>query len=920
MNTHETNKQPTSEEVTQNAAQNTTDGNETTSISEASKTETSETIADEVKPNEDTNETNTPKDEISNMEQESKTNLKKEDIKINEKSEISDKEETKTNNKTEVTANLDEDNKENIDYKDKDEMCSKGNKESLEGKDSKEITKTNNESEVIALLKDDSKNIDINCGEESEETTNSNISIAIAAKRKRSDSSKSFEQSDREEDNNNALNNTTSEMNDGEAEFEDVEIPDGEEELIVPDETGNAESEDEGIDGVKDSDKALIANAEEEEESKHTTKSSEGEESNFSAIEPELVAIEESSKDDNNLDEEQQTANDDDSSNLTAYDPLNCLADQDATGSGGDSNGCEANSNTNVEINMVSGESNDTGRDSNDASASNANKEDEDDDDEVQFVETRNSPICIESDEEDSNSNSQSNVAATASKRETRSRLSAKNNSEAGKQTINLPSATITVPKNLTVIRTSARKSTSRPQQYNNSPSTTVPPQQQHNKSKNFQYLQNATTYRRSMPPASRNVDTIDLLDSSDDESNNGSSSRNKSLPHTFKTPPKRTLMAAKSVNKKSPNKMTFVGGYNNMPSNFAAQIRRQPKKPAPPPLPPPTPQSNFLNAVQLQPATGDSNNPPAFSALLSNKSVIIPNAFYGNPPALRGADLEKEKRYARWLDNFITQFCNPQLVASHSCFVFLQRALKYKDFVHIKNIRTGMNMQAQTAKEQINNKLMLELRATFLKNSKEITTHGRRFCELTCSMVDNKSVTLLVHGITSRVIMKTCNLEIPSSSSASSSATNTNSSPTSSSSTTRKRHLDEDEDEYVPGKNKVKNFTSSSASLENTDHSSGDSEGPKRSLRSKRTKRIDNNFSYNEDDLAEYDLEDEEEQAERLAREAVQKKIDQKRLEAQRQRQQQAESFESAFLQTFAKGLDGRAPTSLPPARTAGE
>uniref|UniRef100_A0A1I8Q7F8 C2H2-type domain-containing protein n=2 Tax=Stomoxys calcitrans TaxID=35570 RepID=A0A1I8Q7F8_STOCA len=743
-------------------------------------------------------------------------------------------------------------------------------------------------------------------------------------------------------DNNDSfLNNTNYDLNeeniDEDAEFEDVEAPaDGDEELIVPDETENGNSTN-AEDEEEEEDEGKISNcvAKSHTEDKLDDKTSAEEEENcYSALEPELVAIEENTKDENSMGEEAPNGNEEDgdeSSNITANDPLNCVESQE--GSESKAQDSERDSHNEADSNAAAESGNNA-----DAEGVNNNQEvhkdveKEDEDDEVQFIETRNSPICIESDDDDDDDETSNPPAATKSaelsvvnKRETRSSVNAKSASEHGnKQTINLPTSSISLPKNLTVTRTSARKSTARPPQL---PRVSTPPtvvsQSAYNRPKIFQHLNRATFHRRSMPAAptaSGNrqvVDTIDLLDSSDEEGHSSIQAHNRSLPPKFRTPPKRTLMAAKNMNKKSPNKMHITPSHSILPPNsFAAQIRRQQvRKPAPPPLPPPTPQSNFLNAVQLQPATGGVN-PPAFSALLSNKSVIIPNAFYGNPPSMRGAgDAELERRYARWLDNFITQFCNPQLVASHSCFVFLQRALKYKDFVHVKSVRTSLNMNAQTATDHLNHQLMMEMRSIFLKSSKEITPHGRRFCELTCSMVQNKSVTLLVHGITNKVILKTCNMEMPTASSTSSSSSNnanSSSSASASSSNNRKRQLDEDE--YVPGKDFHK---TSNVAAENADQSSGDADGPKRSLRSKRAKRLDNSFSYNEDDLAEYDLEDEEEQAERLAREAVQRKIEKKRMEAQRQRQQQAASFESAFLQTFAKTLGDRpTPTSLPPAR----
>ncbi|XP_073834711.1 uncharacterized protein [Musca autumnalis] len=752
-------------------------------------------------------------------------------------------------------------------------------------------------------------------------------------------------------DNNTDLNSSRQD-DEEDVEYEDVEIPENEEEeLIVPDTAdlcnGDEMEDDDGGDEGQEEGNCNKTDEDDSNTSKPIEEMDEEDGTEFTNQEPELVAIEEANAKETEIANDEE---DEDAGANAANDPLNCLADsQEVT---------EAEEETTKDSNATSSKTNDessnTGKESetNEATSMDKENEEDDDDDEVLFVETRNSPICIESDEDDDTEVSktptpqsvpaipsattvtqvETPVTPVETRRETRSSVNARRSNESERQTINLPKATITVPKNLTVTRTSARKSTARPSQAATpSSSPSVPPAREspQNRPKNFQYLQNATNFRRSLPQQQPRqvVDTIELLDSSDEESQGSSSSSsnnraylNRSLPNQFGTPPKRTLMAAKNPNKKSPNKMPNFGFI--MPKNFPPQIRRQPQKPAPPPLPPATPQSNFLNNFKLQPATVDVANPPAFSALLSNKNVIIPNAFYGNPPGIRTPDSEVERRYARWLDTFIGHFCNPQLVASHSCLSFLQKALKYTDFVRIKATRTDMNAEAQGAAEQPNTQMTLELRSIFLKSSKELTPHGRRFCELCCAIGQNKPITLLVHAVTSKVILKTCNLEIPTSSSSSGgggSANNANSS-----SANRKRQLEDDEEEYVPGKKKQHTAaaaaasSAASASHENTDQSSGDGEGPKRSLRSKRNKRLDNSFSYNEDDLAEYDLEDEDEQAERLAREAIQRKIDQKRIEAQRQRQKQAQSFEMAFLKTFARTADGKILTNLPPAKKA--
>ncbi|XP_037808265.1 uncharacterized protein LOC119601412 isoform X1 [Lucilia sericata] len=588
-------------------------------------------------------------------------------------------------------------------------------------------------------------------------------------------------------------------------------------------------------------------------------------------IEPELVAIEEGIKNTEETNTNDEQLNEDTSSQTTLYDPLNYTVNLEQDDEDTDIVKAVENENSlenNAEVDKAAND---------------------DDDDEVQFIETRNSPICIESDDDDANSKDTTETSYSSNIIRT----------DNNKQTISTPTATVTVPKNIIVTRTSARKSTAKPPQPpQQSPGNNSPLSQARNKPKNFSYLQKATNYKRSSaaPSTQHIVDCIELLDSSDEES----ASSRKPQP---KTPQKRTLLAAKGNYYKTNSKTTNPGS-NRLPNNFAPHVRQQAKKPAPPPLPPPTPQSNFLNAVQLQPASVSGPNPPAFSALLSNKNVIIPNAFYGNPPNVRGtADTDLDRRYCRWLENFLNQFCKPQFVATHSCFVFLQRALKYKDFVRIKTLRTNMNSHSQNASNQINGQLMTDLRTIFLKNVKKLTNYGRRFCELTCSSAHGKTVALMAHAISGKVTLKTCNFDTLKTGNAA--VTSAPSSSNANATTlTRKRQLEEDEDEYTPDKSKLK--TKAMSASENGDEDSGETgDDRKRSLRTKRTKRLDNSFSYNEDDLlAEYEIDDEDDQ--KLAQIEIQRKIEQKRLEAQKQRQQQAKSFESAFIQAFAKSIDG--------------
>uniref|UniRef100_A0A1A9VRC3 Uncharacterized protein n=1 Tax=Glossina austeni TaxID=7395 RepID=A0A1A9VRC3_GLOAU len=537
--------------------------------------------------------------------------------------------------------------------------------------------------------------------------------------------------------------------------------------------------------------------------------------------------------------------------------------------------------------------------------------EDDDDEDEVQIIENRNSPICIESDDDDDDDELEENGRLKEQAPTIRRSPS--------KQIIMTPTATVSVSKNITITRTNARKSTARQQFPSKSKimATTLPATAtaRTGSAQNKTKLTFRSLPQRSATPISNEsnvavLDTIDLLDSSDDEE------------QTRLFVKKRTLL---TTNNKVQGQIPMSNMTSALPlsNQFQRNLR---SKAISRPLLKPTPQSNFLNAVQLQPTAAFGVQPAAFSALLSNKNVIIPNAFYGNPPGLRSPSPDEQaskENSIRWLKHFVLQFSNAQLIASHSCFVLLQRVLRYKDFMRIKALRANLNTQAHTAKDYIETTLLKELTTIFFKSSLNggVTTCGKRFSELTCvgsdGGINRKPVTLLTHAANGRATLKTWHfnsdiedIALPSAGinvESCAKVVNPVTSTLTTATANRKRHTndDDDEDEYVP---------SQPIYMENPSQENNGEER-KRSLRTKRTKRYDSNFSYNED-LIEFDMDNdnydneatqllEERQAKAQAEAEIQQKIEQKRLEAKRQREQQVKSFESAFIQTFAKNID---------------
>lgn len=487
------------------------------------------------------------------------------------------------------------------------------------------------------------------------------------------------------------------------------------------------------------------------------------------------------------------------------------------------------------------------------------NKADEDDD-EVEVIETRNSPICIESDSDDGEIiNSQQTITTKP---------------------------TPSVINNPRPARTFARKSTATPSHVSNTiPEIQVQP-------KNFSYLQNQPVLsHRKRTSASASVVTIELSDSSDEESQKSKKSRTNFSTTNFVSPTKRRLLPL-SVNKtKHPNssKSPYLHTNSSKPDMFNTKTLKKCSSTIPQPIYVATPQSKFLQAVNLQPITS-GQNPQAFSAQLSNKNVIIPNAFYGNPPAIRsignnsegnskgkqytsvlsdsfGVNYTLELVYVRWLENFLHNFCSPQQIATPIALGLLQRVLKNKHFAKMVEIRQNLNNRPSKKDETISANLLVELRGLLLSNSKQLTGAGRALCEAACFYKGSKqTVALTTHRHNGTVGCRTKTIEEvqkeiqtfvgskPISSTISSQPQEYSLTLTGS---TRKRQ--NDDKEYTPNKS-----LNSSENL-----------GERKSLRSTRGRKVvDKVFTYNEDELVDFDDSDDD------SEEAVQRRIEQKRMQ----------------------------------------
>ncbi|XP_017473792.1 PREDICTED: uncharacterized protein LOC108364574 [Rhagoletis zephyria] len=526
-----------------------------------------------------------------------------------------------------------------------------------------------------------------------------------------------------------------------------------------------------------------------------------------------------------------------------------------------------------------------------------------DDDDDVEIIESRNSPICLDTDEE--------------------------NDKEFG-------------PKS------AANNSLLREVQ-----STQSLCKRQHTRVPNRRDQQEMT-----IKTAKSVTETIELLDSSDEDgancSNNpprGRKSRTTLRPTLTRTlvkmptqqvrmGKKRTLLPAAPAQK--PIKISKVMSGGAVPEAYRAFLSETSSPPRasavklprsvslfPPTNFTPTPQSNFLNAVNLLPASATSgDNPLAFSAMLSNKNIIIPNAFYANrrttakdkekdnqkermeepaahevSPSASSKSVPKstqvlvtqqqERVYREWLDGFIDNFANPQQIASHSCLVLMQSALKYKVFARIKDLRTSLNTKAYTSNCTADGQLTRELRNAFYTDDCRLSMEGLRFCAGACTQI-GIHVTLMTDARTGRITTRTSSYDELMAKYVNGGGVMSDDK--------RKRH--KGDEEYTPAKYYEKKVEESLPSR-----------GERRkSLRQHRSRCYDETFLYEPEEAEDDEPPPVEKEASTNKRRQedqmmalVQRKAEEKRLEAKRQRQQQVKSFESAYLEMFANSLQAK-------------
>lgn len=511
------------------------------------------------------------------------------------------------------------------------------------------------------------------------------------------------------------------------------------------------------------------------------------------------------------------------------------------------------------------------------------------DDDDVEIIESRNSPICLDTDDEDE--------------------------AQVGKMSVNTRPDT-------TIARTFTNKKNA-------------------GKEKRFQgnntSSQLAATSR--IKTTKSITETINLLDSSDEDEVNSSNATNRRIVaptvtrSLVKIPAitvgkKRTLLPTSHAPK--PLKVSQVAARGSTTSTgralsanttaSAGVVQKTPRSVLLfPPSFKPTPQSNFLNAVNLLPAaatTGD--NPPAFAATLSNKNIIIPNAFYANrrttntkeeaddattqgtsstskwaktSPILITQQLGR-RVYREWLEEFIENFADPQQIVSHSCLVLLQSALKYKIFLRIKDLRSALNNKAYTSNGTADAQLRRELYNAFYLNDCRLSGEGMRFCTEACTQIGN-NVTLMTDARTGRITLRTSSYEELL---AKYGGTNDV--------IDDKKKRNKYDEEYTPAKYYEKKVEESNV---------GQGERRK-SLRQHRTRCYDETFLYEPEEADDDETPTAEKKAATDKRRQdeqmmalVQRKAEEKRLEAKRQREQQVKSFESAYLEMFAKSLCGK-------------
>lgn len=523
---------------------------------------------------------------------------------------------------------------------------------------------------------------------------------------------------------------------------------------------------------------------------------------------------------------------------------------------------------------------------------------DDNDDDDVEIIESRNSPICLDTDDEDEAQVCKVHLNPT-------------------------PDKTITQPF---AVKKHADKRKRFP---GNNTSTQMVPKSTIKTTKSI-------------------TETINLLDSSDEDevSSSNTSQTNQSSKRIkrriaaptvtrslVKIPAltvgkKRTLLPTshipKSINVSqvsSRGSATTAGRV--LPSNSIASAGGVQKTPRsvllfPPTSFKPTPQSNFLNAVNLLPAaatTGD--NPLAFAATLSNKNIIIPNAFYANrrtnskeeeddtrctsstysvkgskmPPILISQQ-QGRRIYREWLEEFIDNFADPQQIISHSCLVLLQGALKYKVFLRIKDLRIALNNKAYTSSGTADAQLRRELHNAFYLTDCRLSGEGLRFCTDACTQIGN-NVTLMTDARTGRITLRTNTYEelVAKYGGANDVIDD-------------KKKRNKIDEEYTPAKYYERKVEESNV---------GQGERRK-SLRQHRTRCYDETFLYEPEEVDDDESPTAEKKAATDKRRQdeqmmalVQRKAEEKRLEAKRQREQQVKSFESAYLEMFAKSLCGK-------------
>lgn len=396
-----------------------------------------------------------------------------------------------------------------------------------------------------------------------------------------------------------------------------------------------------------------------------------------------------------------------------------------------------------------------TKEENNSASSKNQNNEDYDDD--VFLIENRTSPICIDSGPED-----EENVVGNCPLPILpRKQLAIKQNSIQNKSKLCKSTSAV-----VNSIRQIMKK-----QQNNN------PKQKKEQFRKNPKDIRSVAFVKKDPKTL---LETIDLLDSDsgDEQIKNQSAKLDDDVIIVGSIQPQRNLLAKKAnTTVRLPKQISrlYSKGCNVTPPKCE------------------TAQSNFLNAVNLQPIKTSTVNPASFSARLYNKKVIIPNAFYGNPlynrksslssvpsssgnneesssndsvlaPPIRAIGVHsgvsikhvEDKVLKEWLESFITNFADPLQIASHACFVLLQRVLKYRSFQRVKETRILLNQAAKSCSSQrVNVQMLLDLRNVFINND-YITDAGRRFCRFATNDAFGKPTTLTTDSKTGKVTCRT--------------------------------------------------------------------------------------------------------------------------------------------------------------------